>query len=173
MSRKLIGVTLLVGRINAMFWRQNIHATKSVSLETEDMTNRKPRITLNVFPIYITEDHLGVFLKNYGWAENVSSVRSGTGIAASDFDVMVTITRKNLLDVLNVLTPMADDTFTSLSKDDVPTGAVGASFKIVSRQDPGTNNSYSSSNSKNQTSSIPTSCARRRIWVGKSGQILS
>lgn len=57
-----------------------------------------------MFLIYITEDHLGVFLANYGWAENVSSVKNRTGIAASDFEVMVTMTRKNLLDVPNMLT---------------------------------------------------------------------
>lgn len=72
--------------------------------ETSDYVGtRKTQIILHGVLMYITNDHLGVFMAKYGQVKEVSAVRSRAGIATSDYEVMVIMTRKDFLEVSNVL----------------------------------------------------------------------
>lgn len=53
--------------------------------------------------MYISEDHLGAFIVKYLHVEEVSAVKSQAGIATSDFEIMVTMTRKTFNEVPNGL----------------------------------------------------------------------
>lgn len=82
----------------------NILATKSVRLQTEYMGTRKTNITFDGVSLYIGEDHLGFFFAKSREVAVVSSVKSKAGIATGDFEIMITLTRNNFMDITNILT---------------------------------------------------------------------
>lgn len=88
----------------AKYLAGSILVTKIVKLQTEYMGIRKTRIIVHGVPTYISEDHLGTFMAKYSRVEVVSLGKSGPGMATSDFEVMVTMTRKIFEEVPNVLT---------------------------------------------------------------------
>lgn len=68
------------------------------------MDTKKTRITLHDVTMYITEGHLGAYFSNYGLVDDVSAVKGKSLITTSDVDIMVTLFRKNFIDIPNVLT---------------------------------------------------------------------
>lgn len=54
--------------------------------------------------MYITEDHLGAYFSNYGMVDDGSAVKGKSCIGTGDVDIMVTLFRKNFIDIPNVLT---------------------------------------------------------------------
>lgn len=100
---------LLARRSNAM-WdvllakaEEQSHWRNKGGETSEYVGTRKSQITLHGVPMYITNDHLGAFIAKYSQVEEVSAVRSRAGIATSDYEVMVIMTRKDFLEVPNVL----------------------------------------------------------------------
>lgn len=62
----------------------------------------KTKVTLQRVPLYITKDHLFFFWPSL--KRSRMSVKSKASIATKDFEVMVTLIRKNFTDIHNVLT---------------------------------------------------------------------
>lgn len=68
----------------------SILTSKTLRFRTEYISTQ---ITLHKVPIYITEEHFGAFLSDYGPVMELTSIKSKLDIATSDFEVMVTLTR--------------------------------------------------------------------------------
>lgn len=80
----------------------NILTAKTDRLQTEYMATRKTKFTLYGVLLYITKDHLRFAkIKEVG---DVLSVKSNAGISTGDFEIMVTLTRENFMDIPNVMT---------------------------------------------------------------------
>lgn len=71
-----------------------------MTLQTEYMSTQKTRITLHRVPMYITEDHFA----DYGPVVGVYTIKTKWGIASSDFEVLVTLTRPKFKVVPNIIT---------------------------------------------------------------------
>lgn len=56
-------------------------------------------VTLDGVPLYIAEDHLGFFYVKFGDVSDVSLVKCKTGIATTDFEIMITLTWKNFMNI--------------------------------------------------------------------------
>lgn len=78
--------------------------TKMLRLQTKYMGTWKTCITLHRVPMYITEDHLGAFFSSFGPVEGLILIKGKSGIATSDFEVLVTLTRPKFNNVPNVIT---------------------------------------------------------------------
>lgn len=105
-----IGAKVLARRSNAI-WNVLVETenaaepliTKSVRLQMEYMGTRRTKVTLHREPLYITENHFGFFFAKFREVVDISSVKSKVGIATGDFEVTVTLTKKNFMDIPNVL----------------------------------------------------------------------
>lgn len=95
---------LLVSKEVAKTLAGNTLTTKTMRLQTEYMDTQKTRITLHWVPMYITEDHLGAFFAEYAPVDEVSSIKSKSGIFTGDFEVLVTLTRPKFNEVPNIIT---------------------------------------------------------------------
>lgn len=81
----------------------SILTTKLVNMETEYMRTKKTKVILYGVPLYISEDLLGHFFAKFGEFADVSSIRSKTGIATGDVEIMVTLTGKVFIEIPSVL----------------------------------------------------------------------
>lgn len=112
----IIGTKVLARRCNAMWdillmtedalkaLAGNILTTKSVRLQTEYMGTRKTNVTFHGASLYIGEDLLGFYFAKFREVAVVLSVKSKAGIATGDFEIMLTLTRNNFIDITNILT---------------------------------------------------------------------
>lgn len=81
-----------------------ILTTKSVRTQTEYMGAERTKITLHGMPMDIEEEDLvGAFFTEYGQVEEITVVRSKTGIATGDIILQVTMSHKYFLEVSNIL----------------------------------------------------------------------
>lgn len=77
----------------------SILTTNSMRMQTKDMGTRKTKVTLYRVPLYISEDHLRYFFAKFHEVTVVSSIKSKTSI----IEIMLTLTRKKFMEILNVL----------------------------------------------------------------------
>lgn len=98
-SNTMWGILLVTEEV-AKTLAVNLLTIKSLRFLNEYMDTRKTRITLHGLSMYITDDHIGGLLCRL-WT---SSLKSKMGIATSDFEVMVTLTRQKFIEIPNVLT---------------------------------------------------------------------
>lgn len=77
--------------------------TKSVWLQAEYMGSNKKKKKLTIYGVsfYNTEEQLRFFVDKVA---DLTSVKSKTGITTGDFKIIVSLTRKNFMDIPNVLT---------------------------------------------------------------------
>lgn len=81
----------------------NLLITKSVKLQTKYMGQRKTKVSLDRVPLIISEDYLGFFFFQFGEVVNVSVVKGKSGIATGDIKILVTVDRKYVINIPNVL----------------------------------------------------------------------
>lgn len=67
------------------------------------MGTRKTKVRVYGIPVDITEDRMGTFFSQYEQVEEVSAVISKAGIATRDFVLQVTLTRRSIADIPNLL----------------------------------------------------------------------
>lgn len=75
----------------------SVLTSKTLRLQTVYMGTRRTNVTVHGVPIDISEDRLGAFFALYGKVEKV------TGIATGDVTIEITLTRKNFIDIPNIL----------------------------------------------------------------------
>lgn len=87
----------------ANMWTGSVLMYKLVRLQTEYMGSWSTRITLHVVPMDFREEQPGVFLFRYGQVEDVLAVSNKAGIATGDYVLQITMTRKNFMDIPDIL----------------------------------------------------------------------
>lgn len=78
--------------------------TKYLRLQTEYMGCRKTKVALHGVSVYISKDHLSFFFSKFGEVAEFSAVKGKTGIATGDIEILITVNRRNFMDIPNVLT---------------------------------------------------------------------
>lgn len=67
------------------------------------MGTRRAKVTVHGVPIDSTEVRLGEFFAQYGKVDEVVGVTSKAGIATGDIVLEITLTRKSIADIPNIL----------------------------------------------------------------------
>lgn len=78
----------------------SILTTKSIRLQTEYMGTQTTMIPLYIVPMDLREEQLEVF---FGQVRDISAAARKTGIVTGNYILQVTMTRKNFLDISNIL----------------------------------------------------------------------
>lgn len=73
--------------------------TQTAKLQTEYLRTRKSKVTLHRVPLYISEDHRGLFFLQSAEVSEVSTIKSN----AEDVEIAITLNRKQLLEIPNTL----------------------------------------------------------------------
>lgn len=68
------------------------------------MGTKKNMVTSHGVLLYITDDHFRVFFANFVEVADVSSIKNKAGIASGDFEIMVALNKKKIMDIPNILT---------------------------------------------------------------------
>lgn len=68
-----------------------------------DMGTRKTKVRVYGMPVDITEYRMGTFFAQYEQIEEVSAVISKASIASGDFVLQITLTRRSIADIPNIL----------------------------------------------------------------------
>lgn len=74
---------------------------KSVKHQTEYLGTKKTKVPLHEVPLYISGDHLGFFFAKFRGSPIYHL--SKAGIATGDVEIWVTVTRKNFMEIPNML----------------------------------------------------------------------
>lgn len=77
--------------------------TKMITLQTEYTGTRKTQITLHVCPCISRRAILGTFM-DYGPVNRIYSIKSKSGIATNDFEVLVALTQPKFNEIPNIIT---------------------------------------------------------------------
>lgn len=67
------------------------------------MGTRKTKVRVHGMPVDITEYRMGTFFAQYEQIEEVSAVISKASIASGDFVLQITLTRRSIADIPNIL----------------------------------------------------------------------
>lgn len=78
----------------------NVLLASSLRFQTEYIGTRRTNITVYGVPVDITEGGIGAFFAKYGPVDDVSVVKSKSGIATGDMVLQVVLTRQTFLDIL-------------------------------------------------------------------------
>lgn len=60
-------------------------------------------MTMHGVHLYISDNHLGFFFATFGEVSIVSPIKSKVGIATGDVEIVVAVTRKNFIDIPNIM----------------------------------------------------------------------
>lgn len=81
---------------------KRINATWDISCQTRKK-QWKTKITVHGVLVDRTNNHLGAYFSQFGSVEDVMSILSKSSIAAGDFELHVTVTRKGFIDIPDTL----------------------------------------------------------------------
>lgn len=72
-------------------------------MHPEYLGTRNSKVPLHGVPLFVSEVHLGFFFFQFGAISEISPIRSKAGIATGDGEILLTLNRKQFMEIPNTL----------------------------------------------------------------------